>query len=66
LTPEPVGVDVRRASAPLAEAGIAVLVLPYDRHLASGAAVEAGRLAAASRTAALRLAAAAMDRAVLP
>jgi hypothetical protein len=45
--------------------GVPVLVLPNDRHLALGAAIDPRRIGAATRTAGLRIAAAAMDRAVL-
>ncbi len=59
------GVDVGRAAETLGGYGAHVLTLPYDRHLALGAAVDQRRIAARTRTTALRIAAGTMDRAVL-
>ncbi|OJF09463.1 nucleotide-binding protein [Couchioplanes caeruleus] len=61
----PLGVDVDAAVAGLARFGTPVLRLPFDRHLALGAAIDPRRIGADTRTAALRIAAAVMDRAVL-
>ena len=63
-SPGPLGVDLRKAVARLERFGTPVLLLPYDRHLALGAAINPRRIGTATRTASLRIAAAAMDRAV--
>ncbi|MER5490740.1 hypothetical protein [Streptomyces sp. NPDC002490] len=52
------------AAAELARSGAGVVVLPYDRHLASGGVIRTDHLAAATRRAVTRLAAEAMQRAV--
>ena len=64
--PGPLGVDLRRAADGLRSFGVPVLILPFDRHLALGAAIDQSRLGAGTRAAALRVAAATMDRATLP
>jgi MinD-like ATPase involved in chromosome partitioning or flagellar assembly len=66
MTPQPLGVDLRRAVLHLSGIGPAVVLLPYDRHLAAGSAVEESLLAVDTRTAVLRVAAAVLDRAVAP
>jgi MinD-like ATPase involved in chromosome partitioning or flagellar assembly len=62
--PGPLGVDLRRATDGLRNYGVPVLELPYDRHLALGAAIDQQRIGARTRTAALRIAAETMDLAV--
>ncbi|WP_436777897.1 cellulose synthase operon protein YhjQ/BcsQ, partial [Yinghuangia sp. YIM S09857] len=57
-------VDAKRAASQLAVRGIAMVEVPYDRSLAVGGVIDTGRLARATRDAAARLAAEAMDRAV--
>ncbi|MGX2995040.1 hypothetical protein JNUCC64_12190 [Streptomyces sp. JNUCC 64] len=56
--------DADAAAGELARGGAGVVVLPYDRHLASGGVIRADHLGAATRRAATRLAAEAMRRAV--
>ncbi|MEU8590164.1 MinD/ParA family protein [Streptomyces sp. NPDC048664] len=51
------GVDLGRAAEELTAAGVTVVVLPYDRHLAQGGALRTDLLARATRQAATRLAA---------
>ncbi|WP_211128180.1 type VII secretion protein [Streptomyces yatensis] len=56
--------DLDVARAHLAESGVEVMAIPYDRHLAAGGAIHTGLLAHSTRLAAGRLAAALLDRAV--
>ncbi|GAA1108434.1 type VII secretion protein [Streptomyces javensis] len=56
--------DLDAARAHLAESGVEVMAIPYDRHLAAGGAIRTGLLAHSTRLAAGRLAAALLDRAV--
>ncbi|MEW1861607.1 hypothetical protein AB0399_14730 [Streptomyces sp. NPDC088194] len=56
--------DVRRAERELREAGVEVVVIPYDRHLAAGGVISAPLLGAETQVAATRLAGIALDRAV--
>ncbi|WP_275560286.1 hypothetical protein [Streptomyces sp. 5-6(2022)] len=56
--------DLDVARAHLAESGVEVMAIPYDRHLAAGGAIRTGLLAHSTRLAAGRLAAALLDRAV--
>ncbi|MEV8314051.1 type VII secretion protein [Streptomyces sp. NPDC059900] len=56
--------DLKAAAAHLRETGVAVVPLPYDRHLAQGGPIHTGMLSQSSRDAAVRLAAEAMGRAV--
>ena len=56
--------DPRRAADRLGTYGVPVLALPYDRHLALGAAIDQQRIGAGTRTAVLRVAAETMDQAV--
>jgi len=56
--------DEKTAAAHLREAGVAVVSLPYDRHLAQGGPIHTVMLGQATRDAAVRLAAEAMHRAV--
>lgn len=56
--------DVKAASAHLRETGVPVIALPYDRHLAQGGPIHTAMLGQATRDAAIRLAAEAMQRAV--
>ncbi|MGV9847975.1 MinD/ParA family ATP-binding protein [Streptomyces sp. NPDC003442] len=56
--------DLGVARAHLAESGVEVMAIPYDRHLAAGGAIRTGLLAHGTRLAAGRLAAALLDRAV--
>ncbi|MCP2337571.1 AAA family ATPase [Actinomadura rupiterrae] len=58
--------DIDGTSAILAEAGVSCLKLDYDRHVASGAPISPPRLAEATSTTAVRLAALALDRALQP
>jgi MinD-like ATPase involved in chromosome partitioning or flagellar assembly len=51
------GGELDRAAEALADGGASVVSVPYDRHLASGSAIVADRIAAATRTAATRIAA---------
>lgn len=62
--PGPLGVDLRQATGQLRGYGAAVVVVPYDRHLALGAAIDQRRIGTGTRTAALRIAAETMDRAI--
>ncbi|WP_223280723.1 hypothetical protein [Streptomyces antnestii] len=55
--------DLKAATAHLREAGVAVVHLPYDRHLAAGGPIQAELLSDATRRAAARLAAEAVQRA---
>ncbi len=63
--PGPLGVDLPRAVTRLERFGAPVVLLPYDRHLALGGAIDPRRIGAATRAASLRIAATVMDRAVL-
>ncbi|MGW2081803.1 AAA family ATPase [Streptomyces sp. NPDC001939] len=56
--------DVQVASAHLRRPGVAVIVLPYDRHLAQGGPIHTAQLSRSARDAALQLAAEVMGRAV--
>ncbi|MFJ7419837.1 hypothetical protein ACIQXD_14670 [Streptomyces uncialis] len=56
--------DAGAAAEALARSGVGVVVLPYDRHLASGGVIRTDHLGAATRQAATRLAAEVMQRAV--
>lgn len=56
--------DAGVAAEALARSGVGVVVLPYDRHLASGGVIRTDHLGAATRQAATRLAAEVMQRAV--
>ncbi|MGX1668557.1 hypothetical protein [Streptomyces sp. NPDC055400] len=56
--------DEKTAAAHLRETGVAVVSLPYDRHLAQGGPIHTAMLGRATRDAAVRLAAEAMHRAV--
>ncbi|MEU9029667.1 hypothetical protein AB0D46_19510 [Streptomyces sp. NPDC048383] len=62
-SPHP-AVDLAKAAEALRATGAGVVVLPYDRHLASGGAVRTELLGAATREAAVRLAAEVLQRAV--
>ncbi|GAA2457097.1 hypothetical protein GCM10010388_54640 [Streptomyces mauvecolor] len=56
--------DLKTATAHLREAGVTVLPVPYDRHLAQGGPIQTALLGRATRQAAVALAAEAMERAV--
>ncbi|MFG2854974.1 hypothetical protein ACGFZ9_30570 [Streptomyces mirabilis] len=56
--------DEKTATAHLRETGVSVVPLPYDRHLAQGGPIHTAMLGRATRDAAVRLAAEAMQRAV--
>uniref|UniRef100_A0AAU2V1Z2 Type VII secretion protein n=1 Tax=Streptomyces sp. NBC_00003 TaxID=2903608 RepID=A0AAU2V1Z2_9ACTN len=56
--------DLKAATAHLREAGVTVLPVPYDRHLAQGGPIQTALLGRATRQAAVALAAEAMERAV--
>jgi MinD-like ATPase involved in chromosome partitioning or flagellar assembly len=56
--------DLATAEAHLREAGVGVVHVPYDRHLAAGGPIETELLAESTRRAAVRLAAEAVQRAV--
>ncbi|MFG2307160.1 type VII secretion protein [Streptomyces sp. NPDC048566] len=56
--------DLNTATAHLRETGVTVVHLPYDRHLAAGGPIRPELLGEATRRAATRLAAEAMNRAV--
>ncbi|GHK01037.1 hypothetical protein ACWEWI_21650 [Streptomyces sp. NPDC003753] len=56
--------DPKTAAAHLREPGVPVVLLPYDRHLAQGGPIHTAMLGQDTRTAAVRLAAEAMQRAV--
>ena len=56
--------DLKAATAHLREAGVTVLPVPYDRHLAQGGPIQTALLGRATRRAAVSLAAEAMERAV--
>ncbi|MFE9556991.1 hypothetical protein ACFYOD_26335 [Streptomyces sp. NPDC006703] len=56
--------DLKAATAHLREAGVTVLPVPYDRHLAQGGPIQTALLGRATRQAAVSLAAEAMERAV--
>ncbi|MCF3180788.1 hypothetical protein IPZ70_12720 [Streptomyces polychromogenes] len=62
-SPHP-AVDLAKATAKLAATGAGVVVLPYDRHLASGGAVRTDLLGEGTRQATVRLAAEVLQRAV--
>ncbi|MGW2830561.1 nucleotide-binding protein [Streptomyces sp. NPDC001286] len=62
-TPDP-NLDLRTATAHLRETGVSVVHLPYDRHLAAGGPIRTELLGSATRRAATRLAAEALQRAV--
>ncbi|MFJ8166078.1 hypothetical protein ACIRBY_34880 [Streptomyces sp. NPDC096136] len=62
-SPHP-AVDLDGAAARLAATGAGVVVLPYDRHLASGGPVRTELLGEGTRQAAVRLAAEVLQRAV--
>ncbi|RKT05352.1 MinD-like ATPase involved in chromosome partitioning or flagellar assembly [Streptomyces sp. 3211.6] len=62
-SPHP-AVDLAKATERLAATGAGVVVLPYDRHLASGGAVRTDLLGEGTRQAAVRLAAEVLQRAV--
>ena len=55
-TPHP-DTDLERARQWLAASGLRVEIMPYDRHLATGAVIDASRIGVASRTVALQVAA---------
>ncbi|MFF1691429.1 MULTISPECIES: hypothetical protein [unclassified Streptomyces] len=55
--------DLKAATAHLRETGVAVVHLPYDRHLAAGGPIRAALLSEATRRAATGLAAEAVQRA---
>ncbi|MFC4052812.1 MinD/ParA family protein [Actinomadura syzygii] len=55
-TPHP-DTDLERARQWLAAGGLRVEIMPYDRHLATGAVIDADRIGGASRTVALQVAA---------
>ncbi|MCX5377638.1 MinD/ParA family protein [Streptomyces sp. NBC_00091] len=57
-------IDLGKAAEKLRATGAGVVVLPYDRHLASGGAVRTELLGARTREAAVRLAAEVLQRAV--
>lgn len=56
--------DPKVAATHLRETGVTVVPVPYDRHLAGGGPIDSALLGRATRTAATRLAAEAMGRAV--
>ncbi|PBC64068.1 hypothetical protein BKI49_10220 [Streptomyces sp. Tue6028] len=56
--------DAKTAVAHLRDAGVVVVLLPYDRHLAQGGPIHTAMLGQSTRQAAIRLAAEAMARAV--
>ncbi|MFC8441299.1 hypothetical protein ACFUJT_24415 [Streptomyces griseoincarnatus] len=56
--------DEKTATGHLKEAGVTVVTVPYDRHLAGGGPIRTDLLAHATRQAVLRLAAEVMGRAV--
>ncbi|MBX7467616.1 hypothetical protein K1Y80_16220 [Streptomyces sp. MAG02] len=56
--------DLKTATAHLREAGVGVVPVPYDRHLAQGGPIQTALLGRATRRAAVALAAEAMERAV--
>ncbi|MFD9863352.1 type VII secretion protein [Streptomyces alboflavus] len=56
--------DLKTAAAHLRETGVAVVPVPYDRHLAQGGPIRGPQLGKAARDAAVHLAAEAMRRAV--
>ncbi|MFE9453380.1 type VII secretion protein [Streptomyces sp. NPDC006739] len=62
-TPDP-SLDLNTATAHLRETGVNVVHLPYDRHLAAGGPIRTELLGSATRRAATRLAAEALQRAV--
>ncbi|MFF2193370.1 hypothetical protein [Streptomyces sp. NPDC058157] len=62
-SPHP-AVDLAKATEKLAATGAGVVVLPYDRHLASGGSVRTELLGEGTRQAAVRLAAEVLQRAV--
>ncbi|MEU9002514.1 hypothetical protein [Streptomyces sp. NPDC048551] len=62
-SPHP-AIDLGKAAEKLAATGAGVVVLPYDRHLASGGAVRTELLGAQTRQASVRLAADVLQRAL--
>ena len=56
--------DRKTAVAHLKEAGVSVVTVPYDRHLAQGGPIRTALLGRQTRDAAIQLAAEAMQRAV--
>jgi MinD-like ATPase involved in chromosome partitioning or flagellar assembly len=56
--------NAKTAAAHLREPGVPVVLLPYDRHLAQGGPIHTAMLGQDTRTATVRLAAEAMQRAV--
>ncbi|MFH7596582.1 hypothetical protein WDV06_15985 [Streptomyces racemochromogenes] len=62
-SPHP-AIDLGKAAEKLAATGAGVVVLPYDRHLASGGAVRTELLGEGTREATVRLAAEVLQRAV--
>ncbi|MGW1642115.1 hypothetical protein [Streptomyces lavendulae] len=62
-SPHP-AIDLAKAAEKLRATGAGVVVLPYDRHLASGGAVRTELLGAETRQAAVRLAADVLQRAL--
>ncbi|MFI8926251.1 hypothetical protein ACIG3E_01020 [Streptomyces sp. NPDC053474] len=56
--------NAKAAAAHLRETGVTVVLVPYDRHLAGGGAIDPARLGDATRWAAAQLAAEAMRHAV--
>jgi MinD-like ATPase involved in chromosome partitioning or flagellar assembly len=64
MSPQASRLDVGRASDGLVPYGVGVVPLPYDRHLATGAGIEAARLGTGARIAAVQVAADALTRAV--
>jgi hypothetical protein len=55
--------DIEAATAHLQVAGVRVLALPYDRHLAAGGTIRTSLLAQGTREAAAQLAAGLLNRA---
>ena len=62
-TPD-LNLDLKTATAHLRETGVTIVHLPYDRHLAAGGPIRTELLGSATRRAATRLAAEALQRAV--
>ena len=58
-----VDADLSRAGQMLSAGGMPVVHLPYDRHLATGTAIESARIGQETRAAAIRVAIEAFDRA---
>jgi MinD-like ATPase involved in chromosome partitioning or flagellar assembly len=63
-TPTP-GTDLEQARRMLAADGLPLINVPYDRHLAAGAAISLDRLGTATHTAATRIAAEAFTRSLM-